>query len=107
MFYIQDGFMALLLWRGTLPIYIPFGFDETILFPIHSLSALLIAISIVEKPQLIPSIFFASIAWLMLATQAYRRSLPDIWSRCKSSQELVEVLVVGESSTPPETIQIK
>jgi hypothetical protein len=96
--------MALFLWRGTLPIRI--GKNTMFLFPIHSLSALLIAILTVERPQLVPSIFFASIAWLLLATQAYRCSLPDVWSRCKATQEFVEMLISGESRTPPETIKV-
>jgi hypothetical protein len=98
--------MALLLWRGTLPVRIPYV-DKSFLFPIHSLSALLIAILLVERPQLIPSLFFASIGWFLLATQAYRRSLPDVWSRCKTTQEFVEILVSGESQTPPETIRVR
>jgi hypothetical protein len=104
LFFLQDACIALLLWRGTLPVRIPYV-DKTILFPIHSLSALLIVVLMVERPHLIPSIFFASIAWFMLATQAYRRSLPDIWSRCKSTQEFVEILLSGESQNPPDNIR--
>lgn len=79
--------------------------DKSIMFPIHSLSAFLIMVFIIENPQLMPSLFFASIAWLMLAAQAYRRSLPDVWSRCKTFTEFVEALVLGESQTPPESIK--
>lgn len=106
MFYIQDGVMALLLWRGTLPVYVPIV-DKSFMFPIHSLSAFLIAVLLVENPRLIPSLSFASIAWFLLATQAYRRSLPDVWSRCKSFPEFVETLIMGESTVPKDSIQVR
>lgn len=96
--------MTLLLWRGTMQIPIPFK-EEVFLFPIHSLSAFLIMTLLVEHPHWIPSFFFASVAWLMLASQAYRRSLPELWSRCKSYKEFVETLVVGESGEPPDSIE--
>ena len=105
LFYIQDGFMALFLWRGTLPIRIPYMSNATILLPIHSMSALVVTILVVERPQLLPAIFFASIAWLLLAVQAYRQSLPDVWSRCKSTQQFIEILASGESSVAPETVR--
>jgi hypothetical protein len=35
----------------------------------------------------------------------YRRNVPDVWSRCKPYSELIETLVVGESSTPPASIK--
>ena len=105
LFYIQDGFMALFLWRGTFPIRIPYMSSTTILLPIHSMSALVVTILVVERPQLLPAIFFASIAWLLLAVQAYRQSLPDVWSRCKSTQQFIEILASGESSVAPETVR--
>jgi hypothetical protein len=102
MMYVQDGVMALLLWRGTYKLQL---FGKSLLLPIHSLAAFLLAVFLVERPQLLPSFYFASIAWLLLATMGYRRSLPDVWSRCRSYRELIETLVVGESSTPPATIK--
>jgi hypothetical protein len=102
MMYVQDAVMALLLWRGTYRLQL---FGKSLLFPIHSLAAFLLAVFLVERPQLLPSFYFASIAWLLLATMGYRRSLPDVWSRCRSYGELIEALLVGESSTPPASIK--
>jgi hypothetical protein len=102
MMYVQDAVMALLLWRGTYRLSL---FGKSLLFPIHSLSAFLLAVFLVERPQLLPSFCFASIAWLLLATMGYRRSLPDVWSRCRSYGELIETLAVGESSAPPASIK--
>jgi hypothetical protein len=45
-----------------------------------------------------------SIAWILLATMEYRRQLPDVWSRCKSYQELFRTLVIGQSGSPPDHI---
>jgi hypothetical protein len=104
MFYVHDSLKTVLLWRGTLPITVPY-FDADFLFPIHSLSAFSISVLSVERPQLIPSMFFACIAWLMLASQEYRQTLPNVWFRCKSFLELLEVLVIGESTTPPDSIK--
>lgn len=105
MFYIQDGVVALLLWRGTLPVYVPI-IDKSVVLPVHSISAFVITTVLAEKPQLIPSFFFASVAWLLLAAQSYRRSLPDVWSRCKSYTEFVEAVILGESRTSPDSIPV-
>jgi hypothetical protein len=106
MFFLQDGFMALILWRGTVPMRIPYIWKATVMLPIHSLLALVVAVLVVERPQLLPAIFFASIAWLLLAVQSYRQNLPDLWSRCKTTQQFIETVTSGESSIPPETIQV-
>lgn len=103
-FYLQDAVMSLLLWRGSLPIPTPFH-DEPFLFPIHSLTAFLTMILLVEHPHWVPSFFFACIAWIMLASQGYRHSLPDVWSRCKSFNSFVVALAMGESPDPPESIE--
>lgn len=104
MFYLQDGAITLLLWRGTLQIQNPFD-DKNFLFPIHSLTAFLTMIMLVEHPHWIPSFVFALMAWLMLASQVYRRSLPEVWSRCKSYTEFVEALALGNSREPPHCIE--
>ena len=104
LFYLEDGIISLLLWQGTLRIPLG-GSREPLLFPIHSLTAFVLATTLVEHPQLVPSFCFGSIAWLMLALNGYRRNLPDAWSRCKSFRELLEVLVLGKSQTPPDSIK--
>jgi hypothetical protein len=91
LFYLQDGALACLLWRGT--------------FPTHSITAFLSATLLVEYPHLFPCFFFAALAWIMLASNGYRRCLPDELSHCKSFAEFVEVLVWGASQTPPHSIE--
>ena len=101
-FYLEDAALSLLLWRGTLPLNV---FGREVMLPVHSFSAFCFAVFLVERPQLLPSFCFASIAWMLLATMDYRRRLPDIWSRCKSFGEFLQVLVYGESLTPPAIIK--
>lgn len=74
------------------------------MFPIHSLSAFMLGIAVVENPELIPSAVFSCLAWIMIASNGYRRSLPDVWSRCKSFDEFVEVLFLGTSRYYPDNI---
>jgi hypothetical protein len=83
MMYVQDALMALLLWRGTLRLEL---FGKSLMFPIHSLAAFLLAVFLVERPQLLPSFCFASIAWLLLATMG---SPPMMFGVAGSYGELI------------------
>ncbi len=102
MFYLNDAVMNLILWRGSLPL--TFG-STTVNVPIHSMTAFVMATALVEHPQLLPSFLFGCMAWFMIATNVYRRSLPDVWMQCKSFVELVEILVSGRSSFSPHSIE--
>lgn len=100
-FYLSDAFLCLLLWRGTYPISVS---GKQIKLPVHSLSAFLLAVLVVERPQLVPSALLALIAWVLLAVMDYRRNLPDPWNRCKSYGEFFEILAFGKSSVRPASI---
>jgi len=89
-YYIEDAIMTLLLWRGT--ALVPFTDYKA---PVHSLTAFIAFTLLVERPQLMPSFFFASIAWLLLATNGNRRTVPDMWSHCKPFDEFVRGLSLG------------
>lgn len=102
MFYLNDAVTNLILWRGSLPI--SFG-SYTINVPIHSMTAFVIATTLVEHPQLLPSFIFGCVAWFMIATNVYRRDLPDVWMQCKAFVELIGILVSGRSSVPPHSIE--
>lgn len=73
--------------------------------PVHSVTAFLAFVLVVERPQLFPSFFLFGVAWLLLAAMSYRRGLPDVWSRCKSYTELSQALILGESKVPPDSIE--
>lgn len=94
--------MALLLWRGTSNVGIG---SIAARVPVHSMTAFVTAIILVERPQLFPSFLLFGVAWALLATMDYRRRLPDVWSRCKSYGQLAKVLAIGESQVSPPTIE--
>ena len=102
MFYLNDAVTNLILWRGSLPISLG---SSTFNVPVHSMTAFVMATVLVEHPQLLPSFFFGCFAWFMMATNAYRRRLPDVWMQCKSFAELIEILVRGASFVPPHSIE--
>lgn len=64
------------------------------------MAAFVIGIVLVERPQFIPSFYFMSIAWLLFATQFFRRHQPNPWHRCKSFTDIFVALVWGDSFPP-------
>lgn len=102
LFYVQDAALALVLWRGTFAVQIG---ESSVNLPVHSATAFVLAVFLVEHPRLLPSFFLFGVAWLLLATMDYRRQLPDVWSRCKSFAELFTTLVLGKSNVPPANIE--
>lgn len=98
-FYLQDALTSLLLWRGSLSFR-----SVRFWFPVHSLTIYVALIHVVENPNLFPSFFFASLAWLMVSSMNYRQTLPDIWDRCKSYRECAEAIVFGAANVSPTMI---
>jgi len=76
----------------------------TILLPIHSMTLFFSAVTLVEKPSLLPSYIFGSIAWLLIAVMGFRHNNPDPWDQPKTFRDIVEILLVGEPLEPPPTI---
>ena len=99
--YVEDALITLLLWRGHFPVKID---GKEYLLPIHSFNAFVVAIMLVERPEYYPSFCFAVIAWVMVAVMGWRRNNPDVWSRCYSFAEILEKIVVGKCSSPPDNI---
>ena len=102
LFYLEDGLMALLLWRGQFPLKIG---STTYALPMHSINAFIAATLLVERPQLFPSFAFACIAWLLLAVMGHRRKSANLWARCKSYDQIFHALVLGDTKTPPQKIE--
>jgi hypothetical protein len=100
-FHIQDAVLTVVLWRGTAPVQIR---GHKFKVPVHSITAFLLSVILVEHPHFLPSFALFAVAWLLLAIMGYRRSSPDVWSRCKSFTELADCLIVGESRAPPDSI---
>lgn len=95
--YLTEAAITLFFWRGHHPFAIR---GKTYLIPLHSMAAFVIGIVLVERPQFIPSFYFMSIAWLLFATQFFRRHQPNPWHRCKSFTDIFVALVWGDSFPP-------
>jgi hypothetical protein len=100
--YIEDAALSLLLWRGQFSLTV---FRTEFMLPIHSLFAFILAVVLVENPELYPSFCFACIAWLLLAVVGWREKNPDVWSRCHSFAEIFEKVIFGKCSTGPHDIK--
>jgi len=101
-FYLEDSLGTLLLWRGHFPVNL--GFTKLYL-PLHSMAAFVVAICLVERPELIPSFTFGSIAWVMMAINGWRKSRPNLWARCTSFRRIALQLLWGRSPGASEKIE--
>lgn len=102
LFYVEDSIISLLMWRPQSHFTVmgkEFG------IPTHSIIAFVCFASLVEKPQFLPSFFFFSVAWFLIAVMSFRRQAPNPWNRCKSFAELCNMLVLGKSMAPPDLIK--
>lgn len=95
--YLKEAVLSLLLWRGNHSVDL-FGKNYSV--PLHSMTAFIGCVFIVENPQLIPSAFFASISWILIASMFFRRHHPNPWCRCKSFTDILVALVYGDSFPP-------
>lgn len=102
LYYIEDSIISLLMWRPQSRITIR---GKKVGIPTHSLIAFICFTFLVEKPQFLPSFFFLSVAWFLIAVMSYRRQSPNPWTRCKSYGELFNMLVLGRSMVPPDHIR--
>jgi len=99
---VKRALVSLIFWRGQFDVEF---MGNSYMLPVHSMIAFLIFVLLVERPLYIPSFFFASIAWLMLAIMFQRLHNPNPWRRCKSFLELFLTLVIGSSGTGPLSIK--
>jgi len=111
-YFLEDAFVGLLLWRGrsnlTLPVPLIPSFTvqwKHLTFPLHSIAAFLIAISVVENPDLLPSVSFGCIGWLLVATSEKRSKNPNPWIRSKSFGYFLLSLILGKHTTGPQSIE--
>ncbi len=98
-FYIRDALKTLLLWRAHYPLNL---LCCRIWLPLHSMVMFSFAIVIAEFPEYIPSLFFASIAWFMLALLELERKRPNPWDRPPSYGSLLLRFITNRAR--PETI---
>ena len=104
LFYIEDGLMALFLWRGHCECTIPLVEIE-VNIPLHSIIAFVVSTLLVEYPTLIPSFCFGSVAWLLLAVGVWRQGAENVWWRCHSYEQIFKMLILGDDYAEPHKIQ--
>jgi hypothetical protein len=97
--YVKEAVITLLLWRGHHSLVVG---GKTFLLPAHSIIAFASSVLVVEYPQLIPSFYFLSIAWLLFATMMFRRDHPNAWHRCKTFADMFFAIVWGDSFPPAQ-----
>mmetsp|Transcript_13765 Transcript_13765/g.20289 ORF Transcript_13765/g.20289 Transcript_13765/m.20289 type:complete len:1086 (+) Transcript_13765:65-3322(+) len=94
---LEEAIITVIFWRGHHSIKL---FGSTYWLPIHSIFNFITCIIAVEYPQVIPSLFFLSIAWVMLATLWFRRHNPNHWNRCKPFKGMLSALIFRDGFTP-------
>jgi len=104
LFYIEDALMTVILWRGHFEWTVP-KWNKTINLPIHSATAFVLAIVLVENPTLFPSFCFGSLAWVLIAISGWRMNAENIWFRCHSYVGILNMLLVGDDYAEPHKIQ--
>ncbi len=92
---IVDALKTLLLWRGHFEVTLCFCIRFKL--PLHSLTMLTFAIILTEYPQYSVSVYFASVAWFMLALLENRRKRPSSWNRPPRYISLILRLLSGGS----------
>jgi hypothetical protein len=104
---MEDAIIRLFLWRGGKEVFIPTPDIAAksikwigVRFPITSVIAFLSFINLIEKPDLIPSFFFASIGWLLVLTAGWRLEHPSPWMWCKNFQYFLFAVVFGRVPGP-------
>lgn len=102
-YYMEDAFQTLMLWEGHFRIKLPLR-RVPVYLPLHSATAFLFGILLVEYPRLMPSFFFGALCWLLLATSGYRINSEDPWFHCKSFTHFFMALCFGKV-TEPQTIK--
>eukprot|EP00545_Synedropsis_sp_CCMP1620_P005388 CAMPEP_0119030946 /NCGR_PEP_ID=MMETSP1176-20130426/41285_1 /TAXON_ID=265551 /ORGANISM="Synedropsis recta cf, Strain CCMP1620" /LENGTH=473 /DNA_ID=CAMNT_0006987327 /DNA_START=105 /DNA_END=1526 /DNA_ORIENTATION=+ len=78
LYYIQQAAMTVLLWRGHYQVNIC---GCKFKLALHSLTAFVMGVFLVEDFDLFPAFFFFSIAWFFLASNEQRQRNPSPWHK--------------------------
>ncbi len=88
---IVDSLTSLVFWRGQVQV----GPSSTAKFPLYSLGAYVFCSYVVERPHLLPVLFFWCIFFAMLASYGNRAQRPLLWHRSRSMSKFAGILVEG------------
>lgn len=91
-FTIIDGLKTVLLWRGHYKVNV---YCFALYLPIHSVIMMTLGAILIELPGYSLSVFFASIAWLMLACLEHRRRRPSSLDKPPFYRQLLLRLITG------------
>jgi len=101
-YYIVNIAKNILFWRGSHKVSL---FGKEVMLPISSFTLFFMAVTLVEKPKLIPSYSFFSLASVMLISMSWRNNHPNPWYRCPSFMTFFKVLTTGDALLTPEKIE--
>lgn len=96
-YVVKDSLSSLVMWRGQVKI------SEKIYLPIHSMIAFTVGTYVIERPHLLPSCFFLSLAWIMLASMTYRHCHPSPWHHTINFTDYFNMLTERSSSSERKT----
>ena len=114
----MEGLYSVFLWRGhfAVDVYIPCKSDKksdsegeiakwkifncfkktTIYLPLSSMILFVGGVTLVESPTLIIPYFFGTIGCIMLALMTYRNTNPYPWSKTKTFDDFLSILIHGK-----------
>lgn len=104
LFYAKQAFVDVILWRRHFPVQLP-GWSRKVCLPLNSIGAFVAGVYVVERPHLLPSLFFALIGWMLTVVLAFRNGHGvSPWTRCKPFSEHVRMLAL-DTTMQPQTIK--
>eukprot|EP00977_Amphora_coffeiformis_P016528 scaffold5139_cov155-Amphora_coffeaeformis.AAC.3 len=94
---LQHGGASLIFWRNQVTI-------GAVGFPLYSLLAFIVGISVVENPEFLPASLFFGLAGLFLVYMQLRQNSPSPWKRSHSFGHYFRILIMGKSIPEYTTI---
>ena len=88
---IIESLESLIFWRGQV------GLAGEAKVPLYSLIAYVFCAYLVERPYLLPSLFFWCTFFVMVASYGHRTHHPSPWHRCRNITDFTSILVKGKS----------
>lgn len=117
---LKSALFTVLLWRGHLPITFPVPSipprpsdpnqpseslarrlfkNVTVKLPVHSMVLFVSGILLVKDPNLLPSMLFFGLAWILLATMEHENNHPSPWRKKRDYLEHLQVLLFNREFT--------
>lgn len=90
---VANAVKNILLWRGTFRV--GFGKNKAAL-PVHSLTAFVLGVMLVENYNYLPAFSLFAIAWLFLATNEHRQHHPSPWRQPLTFSEMWIGMITGK-----------